>query len=74
MADPEERTQARVGYAYKQLAYEPFFGGGLLTALAVPLIASRGVAAFGMATGVITVVLMLWGLGRARSARLGDPM
>jgi ESS family glutamate:Na+ symporter len=47
MADPNGVTEARLGYAYKQLAYEPFFGGGVFTALAVPLIAVGGIAVFG---------------------------
>ncbi|MCE7083106.1 sodium/glutamate symporter [Streptomyces sp. ST2-7A] len=42
IADPELRTPAYPAFGYKQLALEPFFGGGLITAAAVPLIVNFG--------------------------------
>jgi ESS family glutamate:Na+ symporter len=71
MADPRGLTEARLGYAYKQLAYGPFFGGGLLTALAVPLIATTGIAAFAAGTTVMTIVIALWGMWRIRAVAAG---
>lgn len=42
VADPDDRTPAAEAFGYKQLGFEPFFGGGLVTALAVPLVAQFG--------------------------------
>ncbi len=67
MADPKAVTEARTGYAYKQLAYEPFFGGGIVTALAVPIIAQVGVVIFAAVMTVMTAVIAAWGLWRIRS-------
>lgn len=38
IADPENKTPALEAFGYKQLLYEPFFGGGLITAFAVPIV------------------------------------
>ncbi len=40
--DPENRTPAVISFGYKQLLHEPFMGGGLWTALAVPLVYKLG--------------------------------
>ncbi|MDF1542397.1 MAG: sodium/glutamate symporter [Anaerosomatales bacterium] len=42
MADPANRANAMESFGYKQLLFEPFVGGGLFTALSVPLIAQLG--------------------------------
>ncbi|MCF6737468.1 sodium/glutamate symporter [Blastococcus sp. KM273129] len=42
VADPNAATPAMEAFGYKQLAFEPFFGGGLVTAAALPLIAQFG--------------------------------
>lgn len=42
VADPDGKTPAMEAFGYKQLAFEPFFGGGLVTAAAIPLIAATG--------------------------------
>lgn len=42
LVDPLNRTGARESFAYKQLAYEPFMGGGIVTAFAVVAIATFG--------------------------------
>ncbi len=67
MADPKAVTQGRVGYAYKQLAYEPFFGGGVVTALAVPLIAMGGLPVFAAVTAFLTLIIGFWGIRRIRA-------
>jgi len=66
MADPEHRTSAALGYGYKQLPYEPFLGGGLITALSVPIITAVGLPVFTVASIVVTA-LCGW-LGMRRSA------
>lgn len=70
MADPAHTTSAAMGYGYKQLFYEPFLGGGILTALSVPLILSIGSLTFGIASAAITTGLIIWGVVRNRRARL----
>ncbi len=56
-ADPESRTKATQAFGYKQLLHEPIMGGGLWTALALPLLYK-----FGWQTMLIIsiVVLLLW--------------
>jgi ESS family glutamate:Na+ symporter len=70
MADPEHTTRNAAGYGYKQLFYEPFLGGGTLTALSVPLILSIGSLTFGIVSATATVGLIVWGVRRGRHARL----
>ena len=67
MADPAHTSGAAAGYGYKQLFYEPFLGGGILTALSVPIILSIGSLAFGIASAAVTALLIIWGLARNRS-------
>jgi glutamate:Na+ symporter, ESS family len=66
MGDPAHTTGAAVGYGYKQLFYEPFLGGGILTALSVPLILSIGSLAFGIGPAGVTAGLIVWGIARER--------
>lgn len=42
IVDPNAQTPAFEAFGYKQLVFEPFFGGGLITATMVPLIHSVG--------------------------------
>ncbi|MFI9534371.1 hypothetical protein ACIG56_14130 [Nocardia fusca] len=42
VVDPDLKTQAYQAFGYKQLIMEPFFGGGLVTAGAIPIIADFG--------------------------------
>ena len=67
MADPAHTSGAAAGYGYKQLFYEPFLGGGILTALSVPIILSIGSLAFGIASAAITADPITWGVARNRS-------
>jgi ESS family glutamate:Na+ symporter len=61
--------RAALGYGYKQLFYEPFLGGGILTALSVPIIISIGSLTFGIASAITTAGLIIWGVVRNRHAR-----
>jgi hypothetical protein len=70
MADPAHTTGAAVGYGYKQLFYEPFLGGGILTALSVPIILSIGSLTFGIASAVATAGFVIWGIVRNRRPSL----
>ncbi len=70
MADPAHTTGAAMGYGYKQLFYEPFLGGGILTALSVPIILSIGSLTFGIASAIATAGFIIWGIVRNRRPSL----
>ena len=42
VVDPNYETNAANAFAYKQMAHEPFMGGGLWTGAAIPLLALHG--------------------------------
>ena len=67
MVDPQRRTSTANDYGYKQLPYEPFLGGGLITALSVPLITDWGLVPFTIASIVATMAMWLWGTLRRRA-------
>ena len=69
MADPARRTDTALTYGYKQLTYEPLLGGGLFTALSVPLIITYGALAFGVASTGVVAVLTVWGIRRCRTSK-----
>lgn len=64
MADPQRRTTTTNDYGYKQLPYEPFLGGGLLTALSVPVITQMGLVPFTIGSVILTGLVGLWGMRR----------
>lgn len=72
MVDPRGVTGAQNDYGYKQLLYEPILGGGVLTALSVPLITDYGLVGFTVVSGIITVALGIWGVRRTRTLRAGS--
>ncbi|MGY1747801.1 sodium/glutamate symporter [Modestobacter sp. SYSU DS0511] len=56
VADPNAATPAMEAFGYKQLAFEPFFGGGLVTAASLPLIAQFGAVPLLVVMAVLLVV------------------
>ncbi|WP_380053867.1 sodium/glutamate symporter [Falsihalocynthiibacter sp. SS001] len=66
MADPNNRSGGLERFAYKQLLFEPFVGGGLFTAMSLPLIAEFGPVAILILTAVLMV---FWGFLGFRIAR-----
>ncbi len=68
MVDPERRTGVVLGYSYRQLLTRPVLGGGFLSALAIPLIASWGLPIFTGVTVAATVGLAFLGLRQSRRA------
>lgn len=62
MTDPKNRTNAVEAFGYKQLLFEPFMGGGIVTALAMPVILAIGLPLFTVICGAITIVWMCAGL------------
>jgi len=62
IVDPQSETPAFEGFGYKQLAYEPFLGGGLVTALSVPLIYQFGAIPFLIISIIMCLIGLLTGL------------
>lgn len=46
MVDPKNRTNTVDAFGYKQLMFEPLMGGGIVTALSMPLIITLGLPLF----------------------------
>lgn len=62
LADPSNKTHAREGFAYKQLVFEPFMGGGLVTATAAIVIFEFG-STFALVTAsIFTLFWLILGL------------
>ncbi|KAB7744233.1 sodium:glutamate symporter [Nostocoides sp. F2B08] len=61
VTDPEGKSPAFEAFGYKQLVFEPFFGGGLVTALAVPIIFLTGI--WPLFFAMLTVWLIAVGFG-----------
>ncbi|MBM7539858.1 sodium/glutamate symporter [Amphibacillus cookii] len=62
IADPDHETPALEGFGYKQILFEPFVGGGLVTAASLPLIYQFGPVMFLVISLIITVFFLLFGL------------
>ena len=62
MVDPKDRTGAIESFGYKQLLFEPFVGGGIVTALAIPAIAFLGLPMFTIITGAVCITWMVLGI------------
>lgn len=69
ITDGKNRTNALEAFGYKQLLFEPFVGGGVMTAISVPLIFQFGPLPVMLFSLVIMTVWLLVGLlyfGRKR--------
>ncbi|GAA0358299.1 sodium/glutamate symporter [Alkalibacterium iburiense] len=62
VADPDQQTPALEGFGYKQILFEPFVGGGLVTSASLPLIFEFGPLVFLAITGSITIIFLVFGL------------
>lgn len=62
IADPENKTPALEGFGYKQILFEPFVGGGLVTSASLPLIYQFGPVTFLMISIAFTFFFLLFGL------------
>lgn len=70
IADPDTKTPAYEAFGYKQLVFEPFFGGGLITGLSLPLIYQFGPWPLFWMMSVLLVAALASGLlyfGRLKS-------
>lgn len=62
LADPLNRTGSREAFAYKQLAYEPFLGGGIVTSIAVVTIVEFGQIPVLVVSSIIFLFWLIVGL------------
>lgn len=75
MADPDHKSPAMEAFGYKQLLFEPVVGGGLFTAISVPLIFEFGPVpvlglAFSLMLGFMLLGLLYFGRSPASPARM----
>jgi len=57
IVDPKGKSPALESFGYKQLLFEPLLGGGLFTAVSVPLVHAFGLP---IMLGVTGVILVFW--------------
>lgn len=62
MVDPKRKTGAVESFGYKQLLFEPFMGGGIVTALSMPLIIALGLPLFTFLCGAIAILWLAAGI------------
>ncbi|WP_309082349.1 sodium:glutamate symporter [Zhihengliuella sp.] len=62
IVDPEAKSPAFEAFGYKQLVFEPFFGGGLVTAMAVPIIFFVGPWPLLIGMGILFLVSTVGGI------------
>lgn len=62
LADPNNHSKARESFGYKQLAFEPFMGGGIVTVASVVLIYEFGLLPVFIAASVVTLFWLVVGL------------
>lgn len=62
MVDPKNRTNAVEAFGYKQLMFEPLMGGGIITALSMPIMLLIGLPLFTAICAAITIAWMIVGL------------
>ncbi|MEE2696777.1 MAG: sodium:solute symporter, partial [Cyanobacteriota bacterium] len=70
MADPYGRSRVMEAFSFKQLVFEPFLGGGLITALSPLLIAGWGLPRFSLVALVLTLLAIGFGLRLGRRTQL----
>ncbi len=62
MADPHSRSGALEGFSFKQLVFEPFLGGGLVTAFAPIALISLGLPAWTALAALLTLGALGFGV------------
>lgn len=62
MVDKDNSTGAVESFGYKQVLFEPFMGGGIVTALSMPIIFAFGLPVFTVACSILAVFWLLMGL------------
>ena len=62
IVDSKQDTRAMEAFGYKQLLFEPFVGGGIMTAMSVPLIYNFGAIPILLISGLIMIGWMMTGI------------
>ncbi len=57
MVDPDDKTNSAESFGFKQLMFEPFVGGGIVTALSMPAIIAIGLPMF---TAIAAGICAFW--------------
>ncbi len=71
MADPYGRSGALEAFSFKQLVFEPFLGGGLITAFAPIALQALGLPLWTALALGLTLASLLFGMSLARQHRHG---
>jgi ESS family glutamate:Na+ symporter len=69
LADPANKIKIRESFAYKQLIFEPFMGGGLVTAMAVIFMHEFGLVPVLIVSTIVMLFWLMVGLRLGKSAR-----
>ena len=69
IVDPKAETPAFEAFGYKQLLFEPLVGGGLFTAVSVPLVHTFGLGVMLAVTSIITLFWLILGLSLKKASR-----
>lgn len=67
LADPTNHTKSKESFAYKQLVFEPFMGGGIVTAASLVFIFEFGLKTTLVVSTIITLFWLILGLRLKRS-------
>jgi ESS family glutamate:Na+ symporter len=60
LVDPMYKTKTATAFGFKQMIYEPFLGGGLITAMGPFIIVGLGAwGAIGIAAGIMVVFVVV---------------
>lgn len=62
VVDPKQRTGAAESFGYKQLLFEPFMGGGIVTAMSMPMIVLFGLPKFMVICAVVSFAWLAFGV------------
>lgn len=64
VADPSNRSQGIDAFGYKQLLFEPVVGGGLFTAMSIPLVVQLGAVPVLIGTALLLAFWVILGVSR----------
>ncbi len=70
LVDPSNKTKSKESFAYKQLAFEPFMGGGMITATSLILVYNLGSGVFLVLSLVSLVFWLVLGLRMGRKKQV----
>lgn len=73
LADPNNKIKIKESFAYKQLVFEPFLGGGMVTAMAVIFMHEFGLIPVLLVSTVMMLFWLVIGLQLGRKNRHSLP-